>query len=278
MEREREVKKQFKTTKKFVSLSDINVDGVYQRKLTKAFVQHLVDHFDPDALGIIHVSQREDGSCWAVDGQHRVNACRGFLGEGWEKQHVECLVYLGLTREEEAWLFEHLNNMKVMRPFDRFRARLVAQEANAVAIDKIAREEGFTIADGSGALSCVAVMEAIFKGARAQNAQEGPANLRKTLHSVAKAWGLKAPHPNGHIIQGLGLFLERYGSEIDSARLIRKLAEFSGGFSGLLGKARQMRDIQGGQVALAVFELIRRDYNIGLKGKKLNALRKDEAE
>ena len=62
------------------------------------------------------------------------------------------------------------------------------------------------------------------------------------------------------------------------ARLARILSEFSGGFSGLLGKARQRRDLDGGQVSHAVFEIIRRQYNTGLKGKKLNALRKEDEQ
>lgn len=275
------MKKQFKTSKRYVALGQVNVDQAYQRKLKKSRVEHISEHFDPDALGIIHVSERKDGSLWVVDGQHRVHGCRKFLGDGWEKQHVEALVYIDLTRDEEAWLFDHLNDVGVMRPFDRFRARLVHGEEVAVAVNGIASKAGFTIADGSGSLSCVGVMEQLYNGLRAQNAKDGPGNLALTLAIVNKSWGNKSPHPNGNIIHGLGMFLERYGGEIDTPRLVKKLAEYPGGFSGLLGKARALRDIEGGQVAHAVFELIRRDYNVGIRQNKLKALRAasdDDAE
>lgn len=272
------MKKQFRTKKSTLALGAINVDTAYQRKLDMAWVSKLVAEFDPVRLGLPDISEREDGTLWAIDGQHRIHACRTYLGDGWERQHVECLVYSGMTLEDEAEFFYWRNYIKPLKPFARFRARMVAGEDVATAIFRTAKDAGFTIAEGNDALSCVAVMESIFRGTRATNALEGPANLAKTLVVVAKAWGNRAPHPNGHVIKGLGMFLERYGHEIDNARLIKKLAEFPGGFSGLLGKSRALRDIQGGQVSHAVFELIRRDFNIGLKGKKLNALRKEDEQ
>ena len=272
------MKKQFRTKKSTLALGSINVDSAYQRKLDMGWVSKLVADFDPVRLGLPDISEREDGTFWAIDGQHRINACRVYLGDGWERQHVECLVYSGMTLEDEAEFFYWRNYIKPLKPFARFRARLVSGEAVAIAVYKTAKDAGFTIAEGNDALSCVAVMESIYRGARAANALDGPANLARTLAVVAKAWGLKSPHPNGHVIQGLGMFIERFSHEIDMGRLVKKLAEYPGGFSGLLGKSRALRDIQGGQVSHAVFELIRRDFNIGLKGKKLNALRKEDEQ
>lgn len=270
------MKKQFKRSKRFVALGMLNIDAAYQDRPSKAHIREMVDNFDLDALGLIHVSERTDKSLWLVDGQHRLAVLREFLGDGWESQHTEAIVYSDLSREDEAWLYVHLNNIKPKRPFARFHARLAYGEHIAVSVQKIANEIGFAISDGTGALSCVGALEGIFIGMRARNSQEGPLNLKRTLGAVAKAWGIKAPHPNGNIIEGLGLFFERFGNEIDHERLVHKLAGMAGGFQGLLGKARQFRDIEGGTVARAVFELVLRDYNTGIRGKKLKSLRKDE--
>lgn len=273
------MKTQFKTTKRPVKLGQINVDAAYQRRLNRAHAQKLAGTFNPDLLGLIQVSQREDGTFWVIDGQHRCAAARLFLGVDWEEQNVDCLVHSGMELEDEARFFGETNGgIKRLRPFDWFRARLTSNEPVACDIDRIAVTHGFKLSDAPDSLSCVVVLENVYRGARAANVKEGPANLAKTLSMIAKAWGTKAPHPNGHIVQGLAMFLERYGAEIDSARLAKILSEFSGGFSGLLGKARQRRDLDGGLVSHAVFEIIRRQYNNQLKGKKLNSLRKDEEQ
>lgn len=273
------MKTQFKTTKRPVKLGQINVDAAYQRRLNKAHAQKLANAFNPDLLGLVQVSQREDGTFWVIDGQHRIAASRLFLGQDWEEQNVDCLVHVGMDLEDEARFFGETNGgIKRLRPFDWFRARLTANEPVACDVDRIAMTQGFKISDSNDSLSCVVVLEGVYRGARAANVKEGPLNLTKTLSIIAKAWGVKAPHPNGHIVQGLAMFLERHGAEVDVARLAKLLAEFTGGFSGLLGKARQRRDLEGGQVAHAVFEVIRRQYNTGLKGKKLNALRKEDEQ
>lgn len=265
------MKKQFKTKKQFIALGLFNVDNSYQRRLQPGHVKKIVREFDPVYLGLPDVSEREDGTFWVMDGQNRLAACRLFLGEGWEKQHVECLVYSGMSLEDEAEFFEKRNMTKQLTPWAKFKARLTAGEHIATEIVRIATEAGFTVAENHG-LRCVAALEWVYTGVRSHNAADGPKNLARTLGVLAKAWGTQEPFPNGDIVYGVGMFLERYNGEIDMARLIHKLASFSGGFYGVLGKARTLRSIEGGMVSGCVFEVIRKEYNVGLRNKGLKPM------
>lgn len=271
------MKKQFKTRKQFIALGLINVDGRYQRKLIPGHVKRIALEFDPVYLGLPDVSERADGTFWVMDGQNRLAACRVFLGDGWEKQHVECLVYTGMALEDEAAFFNRRNMTKQLTPWGKFKSRLTAGERVATEIVRIATESGFQVAESHG-LRCVAALEWVYTGVLSHNAADGPKNLARTLGVVAKAWGTKDPFPNGDIVYGIGMFLERYNGEIDMARLITKLAAFSGGFYGVLGKARTLRSIEGGQVSRSVFEVIRKEYNVGLRNKGLRPLKKDDEQ
>lgn len=271
------MKKQFKTRKQFLALGILNVDARYQRKLIPSHVKAIVRDFDPIYLGLPDVSEREDGTLWVMDGQNRLAATRIYLGDGWEKQHVECLVYSGMGLEDEAAFFNMRNKTKQLTPWAKFKSRLTAGDKIAKDIVKIASDAGFTVADGSG-LRCVVALEWVYSGVKAHNAADGPKNLARTLAVMAKSWGTKPPYANGDLVYGLGMFLERYNGEIEIPRLVAKLASLTGGIYGLLGKARTLRSVEGGQVAGAVFEVIRKEYNVGLKGKKLNAINRDAGQ
>lgn len=269
------MKKQFKTKKQFIALGLLNVDSRYQRKLIPGHVKSIARDFDPVYLGLPDVSEREDGTFWVMDGQNRLAACRLFLGDGWEKQHVECLVYTGMGLEDEAAFFGRRNKTKQLTPWARFKSRLTAGEHIATEIVRIASESGFGIGEGNNQLRCVAALEWVYTGVKSHNAAEGPKNLARTLSTVAKAWGVKEPFPNGDVIYGLGMFLERYGNEVEMPRLAAKLAALTGGVYGLLGKARTLRSIEGGDVAGAVFEVVRKEYNVGLRNKGLKPLHRE---
>lgn len=267
---------EFKPKYQQVPAGLLKVDSSYQRRLDKTFVKEQGTNFNADAFGVIHVSQRADGSLWTIDGQHRVKMLPFAFPSDWNKQNVPALVYTGLDVKQEAERFEELNRTKQMRTFDRFRARLKAEDPVALDIQKISRDAGYTIADGGLAFNCVSALERIYHGTRAQNVSFGPENLKATLSLTAKAWGTRAPHPTTPIVLGLGTFVERYRSDFSAERLGKRLKYWSGGWFSLLGKARARREADGGSLARAVFEVVRIDYNKGLRGKKLNSLWKEE--
>lgn len=256
-------------TTEWLAISSLETDPRVNRPLSEARADRIAQELDPDYIGVLHVSERANGSRVIVDGQHRVAACRQL---GWEDQKLECKVYRGLTLPQEAALFVHLNDFRRPTFFQSFLKRITAKDPDAVMIDEIVRGVGLKIDEQNidGHISCVRTLERVFRGEKFNVRTRQPIILRKTLLIAKQAWGLTKEAMQGDILHGLGMVLLRYGKAIDEDHLHSKLAPVAGGPLGLLGKARTLRSIQGGTVAQNVAATIVSLYNKGKREHKLN--------
>lgn len=116
-----------------LDVGELIIDPSYQRPMLHGHIESIAKAFDPKALGFLAVSLRsgEGGrSYYAVlDGQQRLAALR-MIGE----KQAPCHVYCDLTVEEEAELFQTLNNSRQPTKSDLFRAKLAAGNKTAIAI------------------------------------------------------------------------------------------------------------------------------------------------
>ena len=70
----------------WVRLDQMKISPVAQRALNQSWVDRLAAEFNPDVMGLLHVSHR-DGWFYVVDGQHRRAAAIQWLGSD---QQVQC--------------------------------------------------------------------------------------------------------------------------------------------------------------------------------------------
>lgn len=191
------------------------VDESYQRPLT-SFAARIKQRFDPALVGTLVVSAREDGSFALVDGQTRAAAITALTEtDTGVSGQVPCLVYEGLTRAQEADLFARLQSeRRGMASYHRFRAALVAGDAEALDIERIATDAGYAIGVGSKVnLSAVAALEKVYR--------RSPDTLRRVLAILRAAWSDRHM-PNGETLRGLGYLLAY--NKIDDRRLAVQLA------------------------------------------------------
>ena len=257
----------FGDTTVWLKIEGLEVDGRAQRPFSERRATKIAQEFDPDYVGVIHVSERLDGRKYIVDGQHRVGAMRIL---GWADQRVECKLYRGLTLAEEAKLFGKLNDFVRVLRFDAFMARITAREADAVAIDEIVRGCGLrwhrvAPPDSENCINCVAALESVYRGDAFNVRSRQSVILRETLVVAKAAWGAGHDSLRGDIIQGIGSFLLRYGDAVDRRRLRDRLAAAEGGALGLLGKARTHRGLEGGTVAMGLVKALVSLYNRGAR-------------
>lgn len=240
-------------------------DERVQRALIPSRVKELTRTIDLDAIGVITVSARPDGQLMVLDGQHRVTALME-LGMGdWE---VTCHVHHGLTVQDEAGLFRLLNNTRRPSAVDDYLKGVVEGDPECAEIDEIITSAGLRVAlqTGPGLISCVGAMRKIYRG-KSPIERGGPRALEGALQTALAAWGQRPEATEGHIIAGLGQFFLRYDENIDRPALIRKLAKYKGGPSGLVGSARALYDIRGGTVGRCVAALIVDTYNRGRRSQ-----------
>jgi len=101
-----------------LNLAEIQIDREnYQRSLGKSY-KRIAANFDELLFHTPVVSRRADGTLWVVDGQHRIYAEKERLSET-----VECLVYTGLTIDEEKRMFSQQNlNKRSITPYEAYQA------------------------------------------------------------------------------------------------------------------------------------------------------------
>lgn len=259
----------------WLELAGLRVDHTYQRPLRQPRVDTIAAEFDPEMFGVLHVSRRNDGTHFLVDGQHRVEAARQYLGSGANGQRVECKVYEGLTIQQEARLFKKLNDQTAQTMFSRFRAGVRAGEPTETAINKIVEGLGLVVGQASQdrCVTAVGALVQVYRGFSRNAEDKHPELLRMVLSVITSAWGATGDSLNGHIIEGLGRLLVVRQRVLDVPDLIKRLAQYPGGPLGLLGKARGRRDIMGGKIGHNVAETIIEAYNRGRRNTAVEGLR-----
>lgn len=239
-----------------VRLGLVKVSPLCQRELRKEWVDEILSRFDIDKLGNPEVSHR-DGHFYIMDGQHRIEAVKAFLGKGWEEQHIECFVAEGLSEEEEAEVFLSLNDRRAVSVFERFKVAVRAGRPVETEIAAIVKSEHLAISkqlSTSGAVACVGTLIRVYQ-------RNGSDALRRALVLARDSFGDSGM--DACVIDGFGLVCHRYNGMLNEATAIQSLSKAHGGVNGLLGLAEQMRKQTGNQkshcVAAATVTIVNRD-------------------
>jgi hypothetical protein len=247
------------------------VDHTVQRPLDTARAERIANGFDANALGTFVVSRRLDGTTHLIDGQHR-HAVVVLLGH--EDWLLNCQVYTGLTRQEEARMFRLLNNSKAVNVLEKFLVRIQEEDPVAVAIDDILIDAGWKIstAKQDGTFCAVAAIEKPYRRA----GENGATLVRWLIDVITKSWGFSADGVRNEIVTGLALIYLRHGEALDSKKLIDELTVIPGGPRGLVGRARSLKDFRRGTIGDAMAELLINMMNSKRRINRLPAWRDEE--
>lgn len=239
------------------------VDPSVQRTVIGPRANKLTVEFDPDKVGILHVSQRENGERHLIDGQHRWVAARR-AGKGQTK--AKCEVFEGLSPEEEAAMFLSLNDARQPSAVDRFKVGLVAGDETAVGVDKVLHKFGLRVSSNidDGTIACVDRLMALYR--------RDPALLMETLSVTNDAWNNRRDAVESVVIGGLSKVLATYNGEMDRGVLVRKLRKQPP--AGLIANAKLLQSLRPGFTkSQAVGQLIIDHYNKGRRSDLLGAIR-----
>lgn len=186
----REARHQWPYQYAVLALDLLFVEVGYQRPSLPAFIAEIVSDFHEELIVTLVVSQRADDRYAILDGQQRWMALKE-LGY----TDVPCIVYTGLTYEQEAARFARFNfDRKNMSPWFLFRALREAKDETILAVDAIVEAAGFVVAHSINADSSIgspSTLLAIYNGDAdvvRSGALDGPEVLRRTLDVVNGAW------------------------------------------------------------------------------------------
>lgn len=223
-----------------VKLDELIVDlDTGQRALDQGRVNRLAADFQADALGVLTISLRPDGSRAIIDGQHRQTAA---LQVGYDRA-VTAVQYEGLSPADEAVMFLHLNNTKQVQPIDKFRARIIAGEVKATAIKRVLDEHGWIvrISQEDWSLTAISAAEKVYDGMGVVQGDDATL-LHNVMTVISSAWNGQATSANGALLTAMGKFLGWYGTDVDYEKMTRDLAGVKP--RNLLADFRTLKDIQ----------------------------------
>jgi len=246
-------------TLKWVRIGSMRVSPQAQRELKQARVDRLVANFDLEQLGYPTLNHR-DGVYNIIDGQHRVEALKAFLGEGWEDQQIQCHVYDSLTQQEEADRFDRLNDNLIVTAFDKFRIRVTAGREDEVAIQRIVEDESLRISLDKldGAIAAVGTLGKVYR-------RDGAEPLRRSLALIRDSFGTAGFEAK--VIDGLGMLCGRYNGLLKDQVAAKKLSNMHGGVKGLTNQAERIYQQTGRPKSQCVAAAAVNAINGGVRGK-----------
>lgn len=198
-----------------VPVDELKIDPQAQRTLNEKRAQKIADNLVKEAMGSIVVSERQDGTRYVVDGQHRkrVSELEGFPTMIAEVHH-------GLSQEEEAILFLIKNRESAKpSPLDEYKVGLTAGIPLFVDTEKVLGrhqlEMGSTSTNSIGAVAGVLRITETY----------GPEVLDRTLTVAEEAWGRTGSTWDGMLLGGIGMLLGKHELVNDDVELARKIAK-----------------------------------------------------
>jgi hypothetical protein len=244
-----------RSTIRTVALDDITIDPRVQRAegVDQRRINRMIDGFDPDALGVLILSLRADGTLVCLDGMHRRALA---MQAGWKKP-VDARVFTGLRLDEEAALFLLYNDKKDPSAISRFKARVLACDEVAVDINNIVTEQGWTVRQAAdvGTITAVDALEAVYRtGAGSLTDGAYPVLTERTIATITDTWGHEPIAVHQTVLKGVAQLYGRYGSAVDTPKLVREMQDTQPRV--LIGRAKTLKDVQGGTVPAALAKIL----------------------
>ena len=222
----------------------------YQRPVRQAHVNRLIRKWDPKDLTTIEVSYR-DGKYNVVNGQHRLAAMRKM--NGGEDLVARCLVYTGMTYEQEAAMYYLLDKTSGHLKLANAIKALLESGTDPSIIDIKQRIEraGFTWAldKPAGATYEIKPVREIINAYQ----KLGGHTFSRMLGLMAGAWHGTQNSLKSGMISGMALFLKTHETELEDYEFIRRLSQ--------VDPAEIIQLAQVDRPAMRYARLIRKKYN-----------------
>lgn len=201
-----------------LNTAQLKVDMTYQRELNTEMVKRIAENFNWLKVNVIKVSHR-DGAYYIFDGQHTMNALK--LYNGGKDLFVDCKVYEGLTREDEAELFARQNEFKKrVETCAEMKALYTSGDAEIIELKKTIEDAGlicsFTKGQGNNKICCYSSALKIFRNTSRMD-------FYRILTTVKKIWHGSPESLRKEIICGLYELYKTFPGELDNGILMKKL-------------------------------------------------------
>ena len=204
-----------------MSTSQLTSDLPYQRGVEQKNVDKLIRNWNSRELYPVIVSFR-DGKFNVVDGQNRIAAMRQMAGGG--DVIVPCMIYTGMTYEQEAELYAKLDKGKrPLTPRQHTKALVESgSDAKILEIKCLVENVGFVWAldEPTGEPFEIAPIRALI------NAYQllGGEAFTRMLSLMAGAWQGTPNSLKASMLSGMAVFVKTCETELSDRAFVRRMA------------------------------------------------------
>jgi len=215
----------YTTNREYLQLNTaiLQSSQAYQRPVDPKHVQAIVDNFNPLYCSEILVSFR-DGQYFVIDGQNRIAAFRR-MNNGKDCM-ADCKVFYGLTYEDEADFFAHLDQIKKnMRFCDIIKSKSESKrDRSIITITQILNRCGlkweFKSGGGGNAHKTIKASKALMDCFD----DLGPILFETAMRLLIKTWRGDKDSMSAPFIKGVCCFVKVYAQEADEKTFVKKLS------------------------------------------------------
>lgn len=246
-----------------VKVNELVIDMSYQREPNARKVSSIARAFNPDAVGVLICSAREDGTIAVIDGGHRVAAMHML---NLSDETVDCLIYFGLSIEEEAKIFHLMNDNRTKpKTNDIFKSKVASKDVDALTIQAILDRYGLSVVNrpAMNSIRAIGTLASLYK-------KNGAINIDSTINVLINSFGKHSTSFNDQALVAVSNIFAIYKKDVDSKRLITVLNSFGNTnlwtHSGsLVSKNMNYKSIANGMIHTAIVE-----YNKNLRKNRLD--------
>lgn len=198
------------------------VDKAYQREIQQDRVRKIVANFNPALVNPIKVSHR-NGRYYVFDGQHTLAALKMLNPSA--SMAVDCKVYEGLSKEDEARLFADQNGLsRAVESIAKFKALHAAGDVDILEMVRLVKLSGFYMdfskSKTTNRITAVSKTYKVFKAV-------SQSDFVEILSLIKEAWEGIPESLNTEIIGGMYLFHKTYKGEYKRKTLVTQLSKVS---------------------------------------------------
>lgn len=192
----------------------------YQRDLDMAEVDKIIREYNKNLVNPLKVSYR-DGQYWVFDGQHTLEAHRKMKGSS--DFQIACIVYHGLTYQEEAKLFAlQRGAAKNVQTTYLVNALKEAEDTETLRFLLATEESGFEIEPGKKVKrdGCICAIKKALDCYKTL----GDEDYRRMLKLLKETWHGQKWSISNYILAGMCILMKYFGDDLTEKRFIKKLS------------------------------------------------------
>jgi len=227
----------------------------YQRNLSLVHIRRIVADFDVYQINFVKVSRR-DGLNRVINGQHTIETVAAASGS--RETPVWCMVYHGLTYEQEARIFANQQKwVKGLSAFEIFAANIEAGNDDQLLIKDLVESYDLTLSSTRAASTICAItsLEQIYMKYRFHV-------LDRTLRLIVGTWEGDPLSLSANMLRGVARLVVSYGDLMKDDLFCDRLGKVSA--RGITRDAKEKREGSLG-FAEAILAVYNKKTNGGLR-------------